>query len=128
MEVRKAHDGNFERGDAARFTGEVQARYGPSAPDGTNVVVVHFAAGARTFWHSHSGGQFLYILEGRGLVRSRGEQGVEATPGDILYVAPGEEHFHGGSPDAPMVHLAMNGGGAPAWGEAVTDQEYSAES
>lgn len=100
-------------------------KYGPGPDDGsTTVVVVNFSPGARTHWHSHNEGQYIYVIEGRGRVRSRGEKGADAGPGDILWVPPGEEHFHGGAPDAPMVHFAFNGGGAPNWGDAVTDEEY----
>ena len=45
-------------------------------------------------------------------------------PGDVIHVGPGEWHFHGGAQDTPMVHVAVNGGGAPEWGEPVTDDEY----
>ena len=126
MEEQKNADARYEKGDAERFTGDVRVRYGPSPAEmaGTGVVVVAFQPGARTFWHSHPGGQFLYVLHGKGRVRSKGEAGVEPLPGDILYIAPGEVHFHGGSPGAPMVHLAVNGGGAPDWGAEVSDTEY----
>lgn len=126
MDVQKGIDTPYEKGDAERFTGDVRLRHGPSAAEmgGTGVAVVSFQPGARTFWHSHPGGQFLYVLHGKGRVRSEGEAGTEPVAGDILYVPPGEVHFHGGSPEAPMVHLAINGGGAPSWGAEVTDEEY----
>ena len=38
----------------------------------------------------------------------------------MIHVGAGEWHFHGGR-DAPMVHVAVNGGGAPEWGDPVTD-------
>src|ERR1044071_9202536 len=71
MDVDRAADARYERGDDARFQGEVWIRTGPAGPDGTNVAVVSFAPGARTRWHRHPGGQFLYGLSGRGRVRSR---------------------------------------------------------
>jgi hypothetical protein len=40
-------------------------------------------------------------------------------------VGPREWHFHGGDGDAPVVHVAVNGGGSVDWGEAVTDEEYA---
>ena len=64
------------------------------------------------------------MIEGRGRVRSRDQAGVAAGPGDILWVPPGEWHFHGAAPDAPFVHFAFNGGGPPEWGAPVTDAEY----
>ena len=62
MEIARAADAAYELGDEGRFTGEVTLR-GTITADGTNVGVVHFAAGARTHWHQHSGGQFLYAVE-----------------------------------------------------------------
>jgi quercetin dioxygenase-like cupin family protein len=125
METSGARSAEFEHGEADRFTGEVSLRRGPVAADGTNVGVVHFAAGARTHWHAHPGGQFLYGLAGRGRVRSRGGPGHVLEPGDIVHVPAGEWHFHGGAPDGPVVHVAVNGGGAPEWGAPVTDEEYA---
>jgi quercetin dioxygenase-like cupin family protein len=125
VECDRGRDARFERGDEARFSGEVWIRSGPVAPDGTNVGVVHFSPGARTRWHMHPGGQFLYGVNGRGRVRSKGQAGTLLQPGDVAYVPPGEWHFHGGEPDSPLVHVAVNGGGAPRWGQPVTDEEYA---
>lgn len=124
MDTSRAADRTFERGDAGRFTGEVSLGGTVTDLEGTNVGVVHFAANARTHWHEHPGGQFLIGISGKGRVRSRGEGGVELLPGDVVWVAPGEWHFHGASAEAPMAHYAVNGGGAPRWGEPVTDEEY----
>ncbi len=124
MEIARASGSNYEHGDAGRFTGEVSLRGTLRAEDGTNIGVVHFAAGARTHWHQHAGGQFLYAVTGRGRVRSRGEAGHVLEPGDVISVKPGEWHFHGGAPRAPLVHVAVNGGGDAIWGEPVTDEEY----
>jgi quercetin dioxygenase-like cupin family protein len=125
MDTIAARNGGFERGDAGRFTGEVWLRSTVAAADGTNLGIVHFSAGARTHWHRHPGGQFLYALSGRGRVRSRGEAGHVFLPGDAVYVGLDEWHFHGGDADAPMAHVAVNGGGAPEWGDPVTDEEYA---
>jgi quercetin dioxygenase-like cupin family protein len=124
MEVAAAQDGTFKRGDEQRFTGEVWLRGTLTASDGTDVGVVQFSPGARTRWHRHPGGQFLYGLSGRGRVRTRGESGHILDPGDVIYVGPDEWHFHGGTPDTPLVHVAINGGGSPDWSEPVTDDEY----
>ncbi len=124
MEIARATEGTYDAGDAARFTGHVSLRSTLRGDDGTNIGVVHFAPGARTHWHHHAGGQFLYAVTGRGRVRSRGEAGHILEPGDVIRVAPGEWHFHGGMPDAPLVHVAINGGGDAIWGEPVSDDEY----
>jgi quercetin dioxygenase-like cupin family protein len=124
MDIARAADGTFTRGDDARFAGEVWLRSTVAAQDGTNIGVVHFAPDARTHWHRHPGGQFLFGVSGRGRVRSRGEAGHLLEAGDVIHVAPGEWHFHGGSRGAPVVHVAVNGLGAPEWGAPVTDAEF----
>lgn len=124
MDAAKEREAKFDRGDTGRFTGEVWLRSGPAAPDGTSVGVVHFSPGARTHWHAHPGGQFLFAMSGRGRVRSRGGPGHVLEPGDIVFVPAGEWHYHGGGPNSPLVHVAVNGGGAPEWGDPVTGEDY----
>ena len=88
------------KGPAETFTGDVwfdvvvRERYYPRM----RVNVVRFAPGARTAWHSHPGGQTLYVTEGRGLVQSRGGDIIEIRPGDVIYTPPGEWHWHGAVP------------------------------
>lgn len=124
METASGGEGTFERGGEERFVGEVWLRSTVAAHDGTNVGIVHFAPGARTHWHRHPGGQFLVGLSGRGRVRTRGERGHLLQPGDVVHVGSDEWHFHGGDADAPIVHVAVNGGGGAEWGDPVTDEEY----
>jgi quercetin dioxygenase-like cupin family protein len=124
VEVSKGSQGSFDQGGPDRFTGEVWLRSTLAAEDGTNVGVVHFSPSARTHWHRHPGGQFLFGVTGRGWVRTRGEGGHVLEPGDVIHVGPDEWHFHGALPDSPMVHVAVNGGGAPDWGDPVVDTEY----
>jgi quercetin dioxygenase-like cupin family protein len=116
--------GPYQQGDAARFTGQVSLSPGLPRDADTGMTVVHFSAGARTHWHAHPGGQLLYGVSGRGRVRSRSGPGHTITPGDIVHIPAGEWHWHGGGPDSPMAHVSVNIGGAPEWGDPVTDQEY----
>ena len=125
MEIADAGQGVFERGDEGRFSGEVWLRGTLSVEDGTNIGIVHFSPGARTHWHRHPGGQFLYGVSGRGRVRTRGEAGHVLEPGDVIHVGADEWHYHGGLPDSPLVHVAVNGGGTPEWADPVTDEEYA---
>jgi quercetin dioxygenase-like cupin family protein len=90
---------------------------------------VRFAPGARSNWHSHALGQTLHVTEGVGLVQSRGGEILEIRPGDTIYTPPGQEHWHGATPDDFMVHLALmdvpdDPSTATTWLEPVGDDEY----
>ena len=113
------------KGPAEWFTGDVwiDSIVQPNDRSPLNVGSVHFTPGARTAWHSHEGGQTLYVTEGRGLVQSRGSQAVEIRPGDVIYTPTGEEDWHGATPEHFMTHLSITEGAA-TWGAHVTDDEY----
>jgi quercetin dioxygenase-like cupin family protein len=50
-------------------------------------------------------------------------------PGDSVFFAPGEEHWHGAAATRVMTHVAMAevdaDGNAAFWGEHVSDEEYA---
>lgn len=89
---------------------------------------VRFAPGARTAWHSHPGGQTLHVLEGVALMGLRDGTVLEVHPGQTVYTPPGEEHWHGATPEDFMEHLALweEIGDAPSanWAEHVGDADY----
>jgi quercetin dioxygenase-like cupin family protein len=121
------------KGPAATFTGDVwvDGIYA-GGPGQARLAVVRFAPCARSHWHSHRLGQTLHILEGVALLGSRDGTVIKARPGDTVYSAPGEEHWHGAGPDLFMAHLVLmegDGDGAPqtVWGEAVTDSVYQSK-
>ncbi|HET9061566.1 MAG TPA: cupin domain-containing protein [Acidimicrobiales bacterium] len=90
-----------------------------------NAALVRFTPGARSAWHSHHGGQTLYVTEGRGLVQVRGQEALKLSAGDVVYAPDGEEHWHGATSDDFMTHLSITEG-APHWGAHVSDDEYAA--
>jgi quercetin dioxygenase-like cupin family protein len=100
----------------------------PSAGSRVNALSVHFAPGARTAWHTHPNGQTIYVTEGVCLCQRRGGQIEVIHPGDRVFFEPGEEHWHGATPDRFMTHLAIlevdEQGVGVNWGEHVTDEEY----
>jgi quercetin dioxygenase-like cupin family protein len=87
------------------------------------VTTVCFTPGARTYWHSHGDGQLLIVTHGRGLVHTR--EGAEAPlgPGDVVYVPPGEEHWHGAAPDTMLIHMAVSLG-ETRWRDEVAEEGY----
>lgn len=108
------------------FTGDAWAdmiHQGPE-PSRLRAAMVRFAPGARTAWHSHGLGQTLYIVEGVALVQARGEDIVEAHPGDVIYTPPGQEHWHGAADDRFMAHLGLWETDETVWLEHVSDAEY----
>lgn len=109
------------------FTGDVLTATlsQPDDPEHVLVLGVHFVPGARTDWHSHPGGQVLHVSSGRGLVVNRDGQRLEVVAGDTVTTPPGEVHWHGAAPDAPMTHLSITSHGRTVWeDDKVTDAEY----
>ena len=49
--------------------------------------------------------------------------GAGIRPGDVIRVAGGEEHWHGGAPTNFMTHIAIIEGDT-VWGDHLTDDEY----
>ena len=118
-------------GPADWFTGVVyiDAVAAPSTGSRLSASSVHFTPGARTAWHTHPNGQTIYVTEGIGLCQRRGGSVEVIRPGDRVFFEPGEEHWHGATPNRFMTHLAMlevdeNGNNA-TWGAHVTDEEYN---
>ncbi len=115
--MRRLTRSEIGRGDPAaaeNFTGPVRLETIHTA-DTTRALVVSFADGARTNWHSHAGGQVLHVIEGAGRTRSRGGEVVELGPGDVVVAEPGEVHWHGAAEGASMTHLAISIGDT-SWG------------
>jgi quercetin dioxygenase-like cupin family protein len=110
------------------FTGDVwiDSIVQPREPSTVNVAAVHFTPGGRTAWHSHDGGQTLYVTGGEGRVQSRGGPIVAIRPGDVVHTPSGEWHWHGAAPDHLMTHLSITEGPA-TWGDHVTDAEHRGE-
>src|SRR5271167_2038856 len=100
------------KGPAEWFTGDVwiDPITQGQPPSKLSIGAVHFTPGARTAWHSHEGGQTLYVTEGRGYVQSRGEGIVKIGPGDVLVTPDGEVYWHGAVHDHFMTHISITQG------------------
>jgi quercetin dioxygenase-like cupin family protein len=129
MEIRRSGSSPSSRGSAEYFTGAV--RIDPvaqaAAPARVVAVSVTFEPGARTAWHTHPLGQTLVVTAGLGRARTRGGPVQEIRPGDVVWFAPGEEHWHGAGPETGMTHLAIQealDGRTVDWLEQVADADY----
>jgi quercetin dioxygenase-like cupin family protein len=122
---------NTAQGPADWFTGAVliDTVRNPDQQTAIGCAHVRFAPGARTAWHTHPKGQTLYVTDGIGLVNRRGGNPVEIRPGDVVYIEPGEEHWHGATPTRFMAHVAMHEadehGQVVTWLDQVTDDQYN---
>lgn len=130
MDIVEAHAASTRPGPADWFTGSVWLEQIVEArePSRLRATRVYFGAGSRTAWHTHPVGQTLHVLEGIARVQSDGGPVRELRPGDTVTFDPGELHWHGATPERPMVHLALQDadadGATATWGEHVTDEEY----
>lgn len=125
-------DGDTTRAPADYFTGDVHVDtiIVPTPPSRLRAVVVHFAPGARTAWHTHPLGQTIYVTDGVCWCQRRGGEIEEIRAGERVYFEPGEEHWHGAAPTRFMSHIAMHetddAGSHVSWGGLVSDEEYAA--
>ena len=71
------------KGPGDWFTGDVwiELILEPTGDSQVNVGHVHFSPGARTAWHSHEGGQTLYVIEGHGWVQTPRRARRRPSPG-----------------------------------------------
>ncbi len=129
MRVVRVGDAPAAKAPSTQFTGTAWGETLIEASDSMPLVVARivFNPGARTAWHTHPRGQILLAVAGTGRVQSRGQDVVELRPGDTVVIEPGEEHWHGASPNQPFEHLEVHGvaddGRGANWGELVNDDD-----
>lgn len=117
-------------GPADWFTGNVFIDGIRTLDAQSNVGCAHvrFTPGARTVWHTHPVGQTLYVTDGIGLVGRRHAAPQLIRPGDVVFIEPGEEHWHGAAPEHFMAHIALQeadaSGEVVTWLEPVSDSDY----
>src|ERR1700753_1450950 len=129
MDIKRSGSQPSNKGREDWFTGTVridplfQASH-PARVAGNSVT---FEPGARTAWHTHPLGQTLIITAGCGLAQRLGGPIEQIRPGDVVWFAPGEKHWHGASPATAMTHIAIQealDGKSVEWLEHVADADY----
>ncbi|HVC21735.1 MAG TPA: cupin domain-containing protein [Vicinamibacterales bacterium] len=127
MQIFRLSDLHPAPADSRTFTGA--ARVSRLATDdersSARVYRVAFDPGARLHWHTHSGPQWLFVLEGRCRVQVWGEPPLDLAAGDSVCIDRDEKHWHGAVPDAPGTHIAVNLGATTTWMEEVTEESYA---
>jgi quercetin dioxygenase-like cupin family protein len=129
MEIHVAGAFPTKQASADAFTGTVWQDPIVDAPPPARIRAnrVTFEPGARTAWHTHPLGQTLHVILGVGRVQTWDGPVREIKAGDTVWIPPGEKHWHGASPTAGMVHIAMQealDGTHVTWLEHVTDEQY----
>jgi quercetin dioxygenase-like cupin family protein len=129
MDIKRADSRPSAKGPADWFTGTVRIDPVFEAPEPARAAgaSVTFEPGARTAWHTHPLGQTLIVVSGVGRVQRSGGPIEEIRPGDVVWFAPGEKHWHGASPTTAMTHIAVQeklDGKVVEWMEHVTDEQY----
>jgi quercetin dioxygenase-like cupin family protein len=129
MEIKRVGSQPSAKGPAEWFTGSVRIDplFQPPAPALVQGASVTFEPGARTAWHTHPLGQTLIVTGGLGWVQREGGPVEEIRPGDVVWFAPGERHWHGATRTNGMTHIALQenlNGKVVDWMEHVTDEEY----
>ena len=129
MEIVRAGSKASVKGPEAWFTGTVRIDplFNPFDAERVQGASVTFEPGARTAWHTHPLGQTLIVTAGVGRAQREGGTVEEIRPGDVVWFAPGEKHWHGAAPSTAMTHIAiqeMKDGKAVDWLEKVSDEQY----
>ncbi len=132
MDIKRSGSQPSGIGPAEWFTGTVRVDPLFQAPDPARVsgASVTFEPGARTAWHTHPLGQTLIVTAGRGLARRWGGPIEEIRPGDVIWIPPGEKHWHGATATTAVTHLAIQehlNGKVVDWMEQVSDEQYQAD-
>ena len=132
MEIRRSGSQPSQQGPAATFTGTVRIDplFEAPSPARVRMASVTFEPGARTAWHSHPLGQTLIVTAGSGRAQRWGGPIEEIRPGDVVWFAPGEKHWHGAAPATAMTHIAIQeelDGKVADWMEHVSDEQYSGQ-
>jgi len=131
MEIKRCGSQPSSKGPAEYFTGTV--RIDPLFKGNDQLHAsssrVKFEPGARTVWHTHPFGQILIVTAGSGWVQQWGGPIEEIRPGDVVWIAPGEKHWHGATATTAMTHIAIVeqlDNKVVEWMEKVSDEQYQA--
>jgi quercetin dioxygenase-like cupin family protein len=66
------------------------------------------------------------VTAGCGRAQRWGGPIEEIRPGDVVWIPPGEKHWHGAAPTTGMTHIAIQevDGKSGDWLEKVSDEQY----
>lgn len=100
----------------------------PDAATSSRVYNVTFEPACRNNWHSHSAGQILMAVCGKGYYQEKDKPARMMMPGDVIEIAPNVIHWHGAAPDSWFSHIGVtpeNDTNKTTWLEPVDDKQYT---
>ncbi|MBN8939620.1 MAG: cupin domain-containing protein [Rhizobiales bacterium] len=129
MEIKRSGSRPSTKPSSDYFTGSVRQDPIVEAPAPARIRSLHvtFEPGARTAWHTHPLGQTLIITSGCGWTQTWGGPIQEIRPGDVVWIPPGEKHWHGATATTAMTHIAIQeslDGKTVDWLEQVSEEQY----
>jgi len=129
MEIRKAGSQASTKAPSESFQGSVRIDplFDGISPARASAISVTFEPTARTNWHTHPLGQALIVISGCGRIQVEGGSIQEIRAGDVVWIGPGEKHWHGAAPSTAMTHIAIHerlDGKFIDWLEPVTEEQY----
>ncbi|HKL34179.1 MAG TPA: cupin domain-containing protein [Tangfeifania sp.] len=132
-ETTQQNESVFPKGeklDSENFTGTVWLQM--MGADDTTLHArfgnVTFEPKARTNWHSHPGGQLLFITSGKGYYQAKDQPARTLKAGDVVEIPRNVIHWHGAAPDSEFAHIAISlnqDEGGAVWTGPVTNEEYN---
>jgi 4-carboxymuconolactone decarboxylase len=130
MQILRSGSQPSVQGPSDWFTGTVRidAPFKGSGDARVGGATVTFEPGARTNWHTHPLGQTVIVTAGLGWAQREGGPVEEIRPGDIVWFAPGEKHWHGATATTAMTHIAIaeaKDGKVVDWLEPVADAQFT---
>jgi quercetin dioxygenase-like cupin family protein len=130
MDIKRSGSQPSAKGPAEYFTGTVRIDPLFEAHDRARTLgaSVTFEPGARTAWHTHPLGQTPIVTAGCGLAQRWGGSIEQIRPGDVVWFAPGQKHWHGATATTAMTHIAIVeklDGKTVDWLEQVSDEQYA---
>lgn len=123
----KPEKGNWTKGPAERFKGDVWVEYfiNDTISDFVSSRVL-FEPGARSNWHKHSGKQIVFAVEGEGYLKEKGKPITLLKKGDVVIIPPGIIHSHGSINKRFTQGIMMNDVGkkeTTTWLKPVLEEE-----
>ena len=129
IEIARSRSQQPSKAPAEHFTGAVviEPVFSSHPPSFANGKKVTFQPGARSAWHTHPLGQTLIVTDGTGWIQQWGGPIEEIRKGDVVWIPAGVKHWHGGTPNTAMTHIAIQEqlkGKVVEWLEKVTEDQY----